>query len=99
MTTATMSIMLPKNAGEAAFLLLGAPVTMTERAPSRSFVKGVVAGMIVMHPEKWAQVKTKPAQIGWFIGRTMQACDGNTNSAFIEKLFKEPSSARTTRRR
>jgi aspartyl-tRNA(Asn)/glutamyl-tRNA(Gln) amidotransferase subunit B len=48
----------------------------------------VIDGIIAANPDKVAQVKTKPALVGWFVGQVMKASAGKANPQVVNELLK-----------
>jgi aspartyl-tRNA(Asn)/glutamyl-tRNA(Gln) amidotransferase subunit B len=48
----------------------------------------VVDGIIAANPDKAAQVKDKPAMLGWFVGQVMKSSGGKVNPQAVNDLLK-----------
>jgi aspartyl-tRNA(Asn)/glutamyl-tRNA(Gln) amidotransferase subunit B len=54
-----------------------------------SAIEKIVDEIIAANPDKVAQVKTKPAVTGWFVGQVMKASGGRANPQAINALLKD----------
>jgi aspartyl-tRNA(Asn)/glutamyl-tRNA(Gln) amidotransferase subunit B len=52
-------------------------------------IEKVVDEIIAANPEKAAQVKEKPAALGWFVGQAMKASGGKANPQVLNDLLKK----------
>jgi len=48
----------------------------------------IIDGVIAANPDKVADVKTKPAALGWFVGQVMKASGGKANPQAVNTLLK-----------
>jgi aspartyl-tRNA(Asn)/glutamyl-tRNA(Gln) amidotransferase subunit B len=51
-------------------------------------IEKVVDGIIAANPDKVAQVKDKPAMLGWFVGQVMKSSGGKVNPQAVNDLLK-----------
>jgi aspartyl-tRNA(Asn)/glutamyl-tRNA(Gln) amidotransferase subunit B len=51
-------------------------------------IEKIVADIIAANPDKAAQVKDKPAMLGWFVGQAMKASGGKANPQAVNDLLK-----------
>jgi aspartyl-tRNA(Asn)/glutamyl-tRNA(Gln) amidotransferase subunit B len=51
-------------------------------------IEQVVDGIIAANPDKAAQVKDKPAMLGWFVGQVMKSSGGKVNPQAVNDLLK-----------
>ncbi len=51
-------------------------------------IEKLVADVIAANPDKAAEVKTKPAALGWFVGQVMKASGGKANPQAVNALLK-----------
>jgi aspartyl-tRNA(Asn)/glutamyl-tRNA(Gln) amidotransferase subunit B len=49
----------------------------------------VVDDIVVANPDKAAQVKAKPAMLGWFVGQVMKASGGKANPQAVNDLLRK----------
>jgi aspartyl-tRNA(Asn)/glutamyl-tRNA(Gln) amidotransferase subunit B len=52
-------------------------------------IEKVVDEIIASNPEKAAQVKEKPAALGWFVGQVMKSSGGKANPQAVNELLKK----------
>jgi aspartyl-tRNA(Asn)/glutamyl-tRNA(Gln) amidotransferase subunit B len=52
-------------------------------------IEKVVDEIIASNPEKAAQVKEKPAALGWFVGQVMKSSGGKANPQAVNDLLKK----------
>ena len=52
-------------------------------------IEKVVDEIIAKNPDKVAQVKEKPAALGWFVGQVMKASGGKANPQAVNDLLKK----------
>jgi aspartyl-tRNA(Asn)/glutamyl-tRNA(Gln) amidotransferase subunit B len=52
-------------------------------------IEKVVDQVIAANPDKVADVKTKPAALGWFVGQVMKASGGKANPQTVNALLKQ----------
>jgi aspartyl-tRNA(Asn)/glutamyl-tRNA(Gln) amidotransferase subunit B len=85
-----------KIAGDAFMLTWdkgGDPRELVEAAGLRqitdlSAIEKAVDEVIAANPDKVAQVKAKPAALGWFVGQVMKATGGKANPQAVNELLK-----------
>jgi aspartyl-tRNA(Asn)/glutamyl-tRNA(Gln) amidotransferase subunit B len=53
-----------------------------------SAISAVIDEIIAQNPDKVAQVKAKPAVLGWFVGQVMKASAGKANPGAVNELLK-----------
>ncbi len=51
-------------------------------------IEKAVDEIIAAHPDKAAEVATKPQALGWFVGQVMKATQGKANPATVNELLK-----------
>ena len=51
-------------------------------------IEKLVDDVIAANPDKTAEVKTKPAALGWFVGQVMKASGGKANPQAVNALLK-----------
>ena len=51
-------------------------------------IETIVDQVIAANPDKAAEVKTKPAALGWFVGQVMKASGGKANPQTVNALLK-----------
>jgi aspartyl-tRNA(Asn)/glutamyl-tRNA(Gln) amidotransferase subunit B len=51
-------------------------------------IEKVVDAIVAANPDKAAQVKDKPAMIGWFVGQVMKSSGGKANPQAVNDLLK-----------
>ena len=49
----------------------------------------MVDEIIAANPDKVAQVKAKPAMLGWFVGQVMKATGGKANPQAVNEMLKK----------
>ena len=54
-----------------------------------SAIDGIVDAIVAANPDKVAQVKAKPALVGWFVGQVMKATGGKANPQAVNDRLKE----------
>jgi aspartyl-tRNA(Asn)/glutamyl-tRNA(Gln) amidotransferase subunit B len=52
-------------------------------------IEKVVDEIIAANPDKAAQVKEKPAALGWFVGQVMKSSGGKANPQAVNDLLKK----------
>ena len=52
-------------------------------------IEKAVDEIIAANPDKVAQVKAKPAMLGWFVGQVMKATGGKANPQAVNELLKK----------
>jgi aspartyl-tRNA(Asn)/glutamyl-tRNA(Gln) amidotransferase subunit B len=52
-------------------------------------IEVAVDQVIVANPDKVAQVKAKPAALGWFVGQVMKATGGKANPQAVNELLRK----------
>jgi aspartyl-tRNA(Asn)/glutamyl-tRNA(Gln) amidotransferase subunit B len=52
-------------------------------------IETVVDEIIAKNPDKAAQVKEKPAALGWFVGQVMKSSGGKANPQAVNDLLKK----------
>ncbi|KIZ44177.1 hypothetical protein OO17_10250 [Rhodopseudomonas palustris] len=52
-------------------------------------IEKVVDDIIAANPDKAAQVRDKPAMIGWFVGQVMKSSGGKANPQAVNDLLKQ----------
>ena len=51
-------------------------------------IEAAVDAVIAANPDKVAQVKAKPAALGWFVGQVMKATGGKANPQAVNEMLK-----------
>jgi aspartyl-tRNA(Asn)/glutamyl-tRNA(Gln) amidotransferase subunit B len=51
-------------------------------------IAAIVDEIVARNPDKVAQVKAKPAMVGWFVGQVMKASGGKANPNAVNELLK-----------
>jgi aspartyl-tRNA(Asn)/glutamyl-tRNA(Gln) amidotransferase subunit B len=52
-------------------------------------IEAAIDAVIAANPDKAAQVKAKPAAIGWFVGQVMKSTGGKANPQAVNELLKK----------
>jgi len=52
-------------------------------------IETAVDAVIAANPDKVAQVKAKPAALGWFVGQVMKSTGGKANPQAVNELLKK----------
>jgi aspartyl-tRNA(Asn)/glutamyl-tRNA(Gln) amidotransferase subunit B len=72
----------------------GDPAEIVERRGMKQVtdtaaIEAAVDAVIFANPDKVAQVKTKPAALGWFVGQVMKATAGKANPQAVNELLRK----------
>jgi aspartyl-tRNA(Asn)/glutamyl-tRNA(Gln) amidotransferase subunit B len=72
----------------------GDPAEIVERRGMKQVtdtaaIEAAVDAVIFANPDKVAQVKTKPAALGWFVGQVMKATSGKANPQAVNELLRK----------
>jgi aspartyl-tRNA(Asn)/glutamyl-tRNA(Gln) amidotransferase subunit B len=51
-------------------------------------IEAVIDEIIAANPDKVAQVRAKPAALGWFVGQAMKASGGKANPQAVNAALK-----------
>ena len=89
----TISGKIAKDVFEIVLSEGGDPRTVVEtrgmaQVTDLSAISAVVDEIMAKNPNKVAQVKAKPAMVGWFVGQVMKASGGKANPNAVNELLK-----------
>jgi aspartyl-tRNA(Asn)/glutamyl-tRNA(Gln) amidotransferase subunit B len=89
----TISGKIAKDVFEIVWSEGGDPRTLVEtrgmaQVTDLSAISAVVDEIMAKNPDKVAQVKAKPAMVGWFVGQVMKASGGKANPNAVNELLK-----------
>jgi aspartyl-tRNA(Asn)/glutamyl-tRNA(Gln) amidotransferase subunit B len=89
----TISGKIAKDVFEIVWSEGGDPRTLVEtrgmaQVTDLSAISAVVDEIMAKNPDKVAQVKAKPAMVGWFVGQVMKASGGKANPNTVNELLK-----------
>jgi aspartyl-tRNA(Asn)/glutamyl-tRNA(Gln) amidotransferase subunit B len=89
----TISGKIAKDVFEIVWSEGGDPRTLVEtrgmaQVTDLSAISAVVDEIMAKNPDKVAQVKAKPAMVGWFVGQVMKASGGKANPNTVNELLR-----------